>query len=201
MGKGYEDLVRQVQKDCESDKECFNFAGCIFSESKKRDLNVKCYKGYCDKLRWIIERAKHYEEKTGVEWESIIDIWQEKCDYWYMNYYCDNNQPLLEGNKTRVFNSVAELKEAIGTFEFVCPACGGITTDPYECNSGITIIKATKKKPSKICNWKVYGLLGDLGEGIFVFCKDKMIGQKIFMPLNWLSDEAREKIREKNKDI
>jgi len=28
-------------------------------------------------------------------------------------------------------------------------------------------------------------LFGDLGKGIFVFCKDKVAGETIFMPIAW----------------
>jgi hypothetical protein len=37
----------------------------------------------------------------------------------------------------------------------------------------------------KTCDWKVYGLFGHLGKGIFVFVKEKVAGKNIFMPVAW----------------
>lgn len=75
--------------------------------------------------------------------------------------------------------------KTIGEKKFRCPSCGGISTNPYCCNSGLEVSKATKKKPAKVCDWKVGGLFGDLGKGIYVYCKDKMQGETIFMPISW----------------
>ena len=114
-----------------------------------------------------------------MDWEEILDSWEEDCDYWYMNYYQDANQPLIEGDNVRVFETVNDLLEAIEDRKFRCPSCGKISTDPYECNSG------AKMNNEEVCNWKVYGLFGDLGKGAFVYCKDKKKGEKIFMPIAW----------------
>lgn len=199
MSKGYESLVKKVKRDCDEGQGCFNPNGCDHEfyryepaegEMKKYGDTVckhvsKCGHKYCDKFKWIINRAKHYAEKTGLNWEDILDSWEEDCNYWYMNYYQDCNQPLIEGDKVRVFETVDGMLEAIGERKFRCPSCGGISTNPYECNSGIEVQKATKRKKAKICDWKVYGLLGDLGNGTYVFCKDKMKGEKIFTPISW----------------
>ena len=80
MSKGYESLMKKVKKDCIGGSNCFNPNGCDKNENK-------CFHRYCDKFKWIIDRAKHYAEKTGLNWEEILDKWEESCDYWYMNYY------------------------------------------------------------------------------------------------------------------
>ena len=56
-----------------------------------------------------------------------------------------------------------------------CPSCGKVTADPYEC---------------KACGWKVYGLFGDMGKGVFVYVKDKLKGDNIFMPISWEEGKA-----------
>ena len=178
MINGYEKLKAAREKDCSQYSKCFNPDGCKLEKTK-------CFHRYCDTFAWVINRAKHYAGKTGLKWEEILNAWEDKRNYWYMNYYQDGNQPLLDGTNVKVYENIEEAKAKIGK-EFRCPACGGISTDPYECNSGqlIQVIKNnTKKKKMITCNWKVYGLFQDLGKGIYIFVKDKAIGQRIFMPI------------------
>lgn len=129
-------------------------------------------------------RAKLYEysEALGVPQEEILAAWEEKRDYSAINYYQECNQPSIKAGKVRVFETVADMLQAIGDREFRCPACEGVSTKAYECDT-------KKKVEGKTCDWKVYGLFGDLGKGIHVFCKDKMRGETIFMPVSW-EDEA-----------
>jgi len=135
---------------------------------------------YRAKLAWAIDRAKHYAEKTGLRAEDILDAWEEARTYWYMNYYQDCNQPKIEGDSVRVFETKEELKAAIGGPRFRCPACEGVSKDPYTCDSGVV-------KDGKPCDWKVYGLFGDLGKGVYVFVKAEMRGTRIFKPVAWVS--------------
>lgn len=199
MSKGYESLVEKVKRDCDKGQGCFNPNGCDHEfyryepaeeHMKKYGDKVckcvsKCSHKYCDTFKWIIDRAKHYADKTGLNWEDILDSWEEDCNYWYMNYYQECNQPEIKGDKVKVFDTVEDMLKSIGKKQFRCPSCGGISTNPYSCDSGLEIEKATKRKPAKVCDWKVYGLFGDLGKGVFVFCKDKVKGETIFMPVSW----------------
>ncbi|AIQ61837.1 hypothetical protein PSTEL_00505 [Paenibacillus stellifer] len=130
-------------------------------------------------------RAKliEYSEALNTPQEEILRAWEKKRDYSAINYYQECNQPSIQPGKVRVFESVGDMLQAIGEKKFRCPACGGISTDPYQCDSG-------KKVKKKTCDWKVYGFLGDLGKGIHVFCKDKMRGETIFMPVSWESSSV-----------
>lgn len=173
---GYEKLMEAVKKDC-NDRGCcgcFNPDGCDKPGGKIGQYGEPGYKScqhnYCDKFKWVIDRAKHYAEKTGLPWESILDAWEERRNYWYMNYYQAANQPEIKGDKVRVFETVQDFREAVKDRRFRCPRCGGISTNPYECNAGE-------------CNWKVYGFLR--GGSIHVFCKDVMGIDEIFMPIAW----------------
>jgi hypothetical protein len=130
-------------------------------------------------LRWVVERAQHYAEKTGLGADEILNAWEQRRDYWYMNYYQDCNQPLLGDGAGRVFETQDALLQAIGKQGFRCPACGGVSRSPYKCDSGAEMAKG------KVCNWNVGGLFKDLGKGVFVFAKDQMRGERIFMPLAW----------------
>lgn len=176
MSFGYDKLLEDTERDCndKSHEGCFNPEGC-----NKKDTRVRCTHRYCDTFKWAVDRAKQYGEKLNVPWEEVLDSWEQKRSYWYMNYYQECNQPEISSNNTRVFETVDEMLHAIGEHKFRCPACGGISTDPYECNSGLEIEKG------KTCDWKVYGLFRDMGKGVFVYCKDKLTGNTIFMPVSW----------------
>jgi len=181
---GYEKLKMAVEKDCNGKGSCgcFNPDGCNMEHPSIGKYGEEgynsCFHKYCDKFKWTIDRAKHYGEKLGLNWEDVLDSWEESRNYWYMNYYQDGRQPEIKGDKVKVFDSVDKMTESIGESKFRCPACGGISTNPYECNSG-------EKVNRKACDWKVYGLFGDLGKGVFVYCKDKLQGETIFTPLSW----------------
>jgi len=190
MGKGYEKLKSDVDRDC-NDRDscgCFNPDGCNVSRcsiGKYGENGYKhCFHDYCNKFKWVIDRAKHYGEKLGLNWEDVLDSWETDRDYWYMNYYQNSNQPEIKGDKVRVFESVDEMLKAIGDRKFRCPYCGGISTNPYSCNSGLEV-ELINQKGKHPCNWDVGGLFGDLGKGIFVYCKDKLRGETIFMPVAW----------------
>ena len=176
---GYKKLKEAVERDCNDRNSCgcFNPEGC---NVPRRSKDGKfCSHDYCDKFKWVIGRAKQYGEKLGLNWEDILESWESGRSYWYMNYYQECNQPEINSDKVKVFESVDEMLKNIGEKQFRCPACGGISTNPYKCNTGLEMSKG------KICNWNCGGLFRDLGRGLFVSCKDKLAGQTIFMPISW----------------
>ncbi len=131
-----------------------------------------------DKVKWALERAKHYAEKTGLEAADILDAWEEERTYWFMNFYQEANQPEIKGNNVRVFETIDSLKESIGSKGFRCPSCKCISKNPYECDSG-----------NEKCDWKSYGLFGCLDHGVTVFVKAKMKIETFFMPIAWENKE------------
>lgn len=135
---------------------------------------------YHGKLAWIVERANHYAEKLGMDACDILTAWDSGRDYWYMNYYQDANQPRIEGDSVRVFDTAEEMMASIGDAGFRCPCCAGVSRSPYECDSGLVM-----PKTEKVCDWKSYGLFGTAGKGVFVFVKEKIKGESIFMPISW----------------
>lgn len=128
---------------------------------------------------WVIKRAEHYAEKLDLPINEILNAWADDCNYSFLNYFQDANQPEIKGDKVKVFDNVEQMLENIGEKKFICPACGGISTNPYDCNSGEEL------GSGKVCDWKVYGLFGDLGKGVYIYIKDKLKGEKIFMPVSW----------------
>lgn len=143
------------------------------------DCGHKCE--YCEKYKWAVDRAKHYEEKLGIPWKEILKSWEDDRSYWFMNYYQNAEQPLIDTDNVFVFETIDELKDKCGT-EFICPACKGISTDPYECNSG-------KKVGRKICNWKSYGLFQH--NLAFCYVKSERKGTKIFMPVAFVKESEK----------
>jgi hypothetical protein len=140
------------------------------------------------KFRWVVRHAHHYEQKTGVPATEILDAWEEKRDYWFLNYYQEANQPVILGDgSVRVFDTKDDALASIVSPQFRCPMCGGVSTNAYVCNSG------KEMSAGKICDWKVYGLMGHLGKGVFVFIKSMVKGDNIFMPIAW--EEKRYIIR------
>lgn len=127
---------------------------------------------YRGKLAWVVSQAKHYAEKTGLRATDILDAWEKERRYWYMNFYQEAQQPRIEGNRVRVFDTVDQLLTSMGEPEFRCPKCSAVSKSPYECSV-------------KPCDWKVYGLFRDLGKGIYVFVKEKTRGELMFMPIAW----------------
>lgn len=161
---GISTLFQNVAQDCEKDGGTLHEAGCV-------KCGGKCSHRYCDKFKWVIDRAKAYEKSLGIPWETILYSWEKDRSYWYMNYYQDCNQPEITSKRVKVFDTVQDFISSAGKKEFRCPSCGGVSTDPYACNGG--------------CDWKVYGLFGDMGKGVFVYIKEKVRGETIFMPLSW----------------
>ena len=126
--EGYKKLSKSVKYDCDKVEKCFNPNGC----DKE---TIKCFHHYCDKFKWILERVKHYAEKTGLTEIEILNSWEKRRDYWYMNYYQDANQPKIKGDVVKIFNTKKELQESLNGKGFRCPNCKGISKNPYECNS------------------------------------------------------------------
>lgn len=145
---------------------------------------------YRGKFEWIIERAKHYAEKTGLTASEILNAWESKRTYWYMNFYQECNQPKIEGDSVRVFDTVDEMLTAIGNKGFRCPHCEGVSKSPYVCDSGVLVELMNAKGSLNPCNWKVFGLFGHMGQGVFVYVKEKIAGEKLFKPIAWEVGDA-----------
>ncbi|MCR6112721.1 hypothetical protein HXA35_20535 [Bacillus sp. A301a_S52] len=124
-------------------------------------------------------KLAEYSNALDIPQEEILKSWEEDRTYSAINYYQEANQPTIKGDKVRVFETVDEMLQAIGEMEFRCPSCNGVSTNPYKCNSGDEMSKG------KMCDWNVGGLFGDLGEGTFIFIKDKLKGETIFTPISW----------------
>jgi hypothetical protein len=130
------------------------------------------FHNYREKLAWVLARAAHYSEKTGIPASDILNAWEKQRSYWYMNFYQDCKQPEIKGDRVRVFDTVEALLASIGDTGFRCPKCNQVSKSPYECSVAP-------------CDWKVYGLFGHMGKGVFAFVKEQVAGENLFMPVAW----------------
>ena len=106
MGKGLEKLQTAVEKDCSKDGGTLHPEGCV-------TCGAKCFHNYCDKYKWVIDRAKSYGEAMGLHWEDILDGWEESRNYWYMNYYQECNQSKITAKNVRVFDTMDAYRKAL----------------------------------------------------------------------------------------
>jgi hypothetical protein len=142
MNKGIESFKTSVQKDTTEGENCFNENGCDheFTRMVPQDnpkllemgitqscISVsKCFHKYCDKYKWVMDRAKHYSEKSGKSVDEIIKVWEENRTYWYMNYYQANNQPLsgTKPNDEQVISlkvKIVVIGNEVKTYESLIP--------------------------------------------------------------------------------
>ena len=56
---------------------------------------------FLHKFQWVINRAKHYAHNTGKSIDIILNEWEEKRDYWWLNYYQDCRQPKFHSNSKK----------------------------------------------------------------------------------------------------
>ena len=179
--KGYKRLKQDVidtilrdTRDKRKDKICFSVTGC-----NKKSGNCVCFHRYCNTFKWAIDRAKHYALFFNMKVEEVLDAWEDDRSYWFMNFYQDCNFPKLnlKNSKLLIFDTVEEAKKFLSEHKYICPRCGGISSDPTNCNSGKEMF------PGKICDWKAYGLLGTLGRGTAVCVKEDLRTCNIFEPI------------------
>ncbi|MGL6119194.1 MAG: hypothetical protein ACRC0V_01690 [Fusobacteriaceae bacterium] len=151
-GKGLKQLRQEVKKDIEG-------SGCH---------------SYNEKLEWVIERAKHYQLKTGTPYQKIINNWVKGMGYWYMNYFQECNQPLIMGENVKVFEKNKDVVESFKDSGFICPSCEKISTHPAKCIH---------------CEWRANGLFGTFGKGITIIVKEDLSINEIFFPVAYKNKE------------
>lgn len=52
-------------------------------------------------FNWVICRAKHYAIKQDRPIEEVLNEWEEKRDYWWLNYYQSSRQPKLHSKSLK----------------------------------------------------------------------------------------------------
>jgi hypothetical protein len=155
-------------------EECEGYKRLRAAVERDIELKYRSREAEEDHFSWVIERARHYAEKTGLEASDILDAWEKDRDYWHLSYYQDAKQPEIKANNVRAFETLDDFRNSSDGKGFRCPACGVISSDPVTC---------------RVCGWKAYGLLGTLGKGAFVYIKETLRGYSIFIPVAWFENE------------
>ena len=114
-----------------------------------------------ERVKTVLDtRLENYSMVTGISKDEILVAFEKKRNINTVNFYQENRFPLLE--KVHVYGTIEDFKQAFPSGKSICPSCGKESIDFYECS-----------QPD--CDWKVYGLLGDLGKVIKVIIKDKFL--------------------------
>lgn len=50
---------------------------------------------------WVIARAQHYAIRQNRPIEEVLNEWEAKRDYWWLNFYGEGRQPKLPSGKPR----------------------------------------------------------------------------------------------------
>ena len=139
------------------------------------------------RVQALLDRVlPEYAAVLGLTPDEVLLAIESKRTYTAINYYQDANFPKLDG--VTVFDTPQAFKKAYPSRKYVCPACAGISGNPYECDAG------TPRENGKPCDWKSYGLFGTMGKGLRVVVKstflDSPIVHEIFMPVEAATGSA-----------
>lgn len=142
-------------------------------EGEKRSASVQA----------LLDRIlPEYAGALGLSEEAVLNAIEKKRDYSAVNYYQEANFPTLADVK--LFDTLADFRAAFPSGKYVCPACDGHSSDPYQCDTGIV---RGKGNVSQVCDWKSWGLFRTMGKGLRVVVKERFEAapgvHEIFMPL------------------
>lgn len=131
-----------------------------------------------ERVKSILDtRLENYSKVTGLAKDEILTAFEKARNVNTVNFYQESKFPLLE--YVYVYNNLNDFRLAFPSGKYTCPACGKESTDPYECSQ-------------KKCDWKVYGLLGDLGQGIQIIIIEQFLEHpipiRIFKPIELIID-------------
>lgn len=118
-----------------------------------------------EKVTFLCERVPQYAKVMGKSELETLELFAKSRTCNYTNYFQNAHFPDL--SEVYVFDTIEDLKAKFPSKQYQCPCCGGISTDYQQCNSG----KYIDEKVKEVCNWKAYGLFGDMGKGIKVIIK------------------------------
>ena len=128
-------------------------------------------KGWKEKLDWALARADQYADYLGIDRDTVLAAWEERRDYWYVNYYQEANQPDLANRHVLTLAEWEdEGRRLYGNdkldWKFRCPACGHIQTPREFKAAGHSPHAAYVDCASRFgiggrstCKWTIGGLL------------------------------------------
>lgn len=132
--------------------------------------------------KFLREMLANYSAVLGIPQPDLLAAFEKRRSYSAINYYQRANFPSLD--KVTLLKDLAEFKQRYPSGRYICPLCGGESTNAYECNTGRSVGQGNAKQ---ICNWKSYGLFRTAGKGMRIVLLDGFLEnpkvQDIFMPL------------------
>lgn len=140
------------------------------------------------KVRALLARVlPEYAAALGLPQADVLEAIESSRDYSAENFYQEANFPKLAD--VTVFDTPADFLAAYPSRLYVCPACKGHSSDPYECNSGL------RRAHGETCNWKSYGFFGTMGKGMRVLVRSTFLKSprvhEIFMPIEAAEQDAK----------
>lgn len=135
---------------------------------------------------FLAEMLNEYSAVLGESEADLLTAFENRRNYSAINYYQRANFPKLDG--VMLLADMAEFRSKYPSGKYICPACSGESTDPYECDSG-------KQLDTKPCNWKSYGLFRTMGKGLRIAFRTKFLEhprvEEIFMPVEAVVGSGR----------
>lgn len=138
-------------------------------------------------IAFLKKMTKDYSEKLGFDELTILRKIESRRDYSAINFYQEANFPTIDDD-VLVFETLEDLLKKFPSKQFICPCCKGISTNPYECNSGKKVKLINSKGKKETCNWKAWGLFkSGKQDGLYFTIKDKFLENpridNIFKPI------------------
>lgn len=123
-----------------------------------------------------------YSLVMGIPPRDLLVAFENNRNYSAINFYQQANFPALAG--VVLIENIDEFKRLYPSGRFRCPSCGGESTSPYECNTGLQVGEG---KAQRVCDWKSYGLFGTMGMGMRIAFREGFLEhpkvEDIFMPV------------------
>lgn len=122
-------------------------------------------------LDWALNRAQQYADALGVTRDEVLAAWEQRRDYWLVNYYQESNQPDIVGHNVVTLDEWEKEGEQLYgkvrlDWRFRCPACGYVQTGREFKAAGLDPNLAYQHCASrhdlggsKTCKWTINGLL------------------------------------------
>ncbi len=127
------------------------------------------------------EILAEYSTALGIGQPELLAAFEKSRRHQAAGYYRRTNFPSLES--VTLLPNMREFKKRYPSGRFRCPGCGGISTNPAQCNSGREIGEGDARRP---CDWKSHRP-EHAGRGMRVVFRDGFLEKpqvfEIFTPI------------------
>jgi len=78
-------------------------------DSVNRSSPMRKKEDFYKLFRWVIARAQNYAYHQNTSVEAVLDKWEKRRDYWWLNYYQESRQPKISSGRRRNVQPAKEL--------------------------------------------------------------------------------------------